>query len=240
MERPKQACPLSYLIRSPPMSLRLLSLFPWKVRHGEEPANSPSSKVNTERNFSASDLGSMISFFYLFAVLSLSAVVWHCGFTRAAAAPLLWGLACTSVGAALGFLFGIPKILQNDRPVTEAKESKSIDYRQQVNTNLTEISDWLTKIIVGLGLINLSKIPDKLSNIAQVLAVSLNPTEPSKDKAFALALILCFLILGFLFGYLSTRLFLQSAFSRADQEAALLRIAESAESAMATTEARIG
>jgi hypothetical protein len=214
----------------------LASLF--SNRQSEEGTNNPVQAQGNppQKKLSTSDLRGIVRFFYFFAVLSVGAVVWYCGITRTAAAPLLWGLACASVGAVFGFLFGIPKILQNDRPVTEAIEGKSIDYRQQVNTNLTEISDWLTKIIVGLGLINLNTIPSRLNNTALILAVSLNPSDPNKDKAFALALILSFLILGFLFGYLSTRLFLQAAFSRADQEAAFLRIAATA---IATTEARI-
>lgn len=217
--------------------MRLLSdLLRNKQREEGGNTSLPSQGNSSQKKAPNSDLGSIIRFFYVSAVLSVGAVVWYCGFTRTTAAPLLWGLACASVGAAFGFLFGIPKILQNERTLTEAKEGKSIDYRQQVNTNLTEISDWLTKIIVGLGLINLRNIPAQLSNTAHILAVSLNPSDPSKDKAFALALILCFLILGFLFGYLSTRLFLQAAFSRADQEASILRIAETA---IASTEARI-
>jgi hypothetical protein len=209
-----------------------------KNRQSEEGGNNllSSNESSSQKNFSTSDLRSITRFFYVFAVLSVSTIVWYCGLTRMAAAPLLWGLACASVGAAFGFLFGIPKILQNERPVAQDKENKFIDYRQQVNTNLTEISDWLTKIIVGLGLINLNQIPVQLSNAADILALSLDSSAPSNHKAFALALILCYLILGFLFGYLSTRLFLQAAFSRADQEAAILR---KTENAIATTEARI-
>lgn len=195
-----------------------------------------SDRNSARKKLPTSDLKSITGFFYVFAVLSVGTVVWYCGFTSTAAAPLLWGLACASVGAVFGFLFGIPKILQNERPIIDVGESKSIDYRQQVNTNLTEISDWLTKIIVGLGLINLNNIPTQFGNAAEILAVSLNSSDPNQNKAFALALILCYLIFGFLFGYLSTRLFLQAAFSRADQEAAILRIAETA---IATTDARI-
>ena len=172
------------------------------------------------RDATSSDMVRMSRFFYFFVALSVVVVVWHCGFTRAAAAPLLWAFACASVGAAFGFLFGIPKILQSGTTTSDAKGDQKSDYRQQVNTNLTEISDWLTKIIVGLGLINLSSIPVRLNNAAMALSGSVNPVDPNSHKAFALALIVCYLIVGFLFGYLSTRLVLQAAFSRADQAAA--------------------
>lgn len=143
---------------------------------------------------------------------------------------LLWALACLVAGAAIGFLFGIPKVLQKDdtaptKPadgssITESgvdRQEKADAYRQRVNTNLTEISDWLTKIIVGLGLVNLHKMPPHLGRLADILAGGLNPEAASKEKGFAVALIVCFAILGFLFGYLYTRLFLAGAFARADQ-----------------------
>jgi hypothetical protein len=194
------------------------------------------SESKLHRSDLSHDLINTTRFFYLFALTSLAAVVWHCGFTRSSATSLLWALACSTVGAGFGFLFGIPKILQSDKLKTESSKAGALDYRQQVNTNLTEISDWLTKIIVGLGLIQLHQIPPFLNRIADPLAVSLNSAEPYKEKAFALALIICFLVFGFLFGYLSTRLFLQGAFSRADQEAAALRRAEDQ---LATTDARV-
>jgi hypothetical protein len=179
------------------------------------------------------DVLNTIRFFIAFMVLGAIGIVWHCGFRReTAATSLLWALACLSAGAAIGFLFGIPKILQSDKlpapasdnkPAGSPPESKpsesSILYRQQVNTNLTEISDWLTKIIVGVSLINLKEFPPHLSRLADILAVSLDTENPAKEKAFALAIVICFSVIGFLFGYLSTRLFLAGAFSRADQGA---------------------
>ena len=202
---------------------------------------SPSNKDEYSKESSKIDLRKILVFFYIFAALSAFGVVLYCREVRIAAAVLLWALACSLVGAIFGFLFGIPKILQNQRPVIKEEESGTAEYRQQVNTNLTEISDWLTKIIVGLGLINLNTIPVYLSSAADILARSLNPAHADMNKAFSLALIVSYLILGFLYSYLSTRLFLQSAFSKADQEAAtIFDIARNAaDKVIATTEARI-
>lgn len=148
-----------------------------------------------------------------------------------AAAPLGAALACLVAGGGVGFLFGIPKILQADRLPDEgdAERRRTLTYRQQVNTNLTEISDWLTKIIVGLGLINLTEIPHRLDAVARRIAASI-ATPGAADVAptavaiarwvpLATSVLVFFTVVGFLFGYLSTRLFLQSAFSRADQAA---------------------
>ena len=81
--------------------------------------------------------------------------------------PMLWALACLASGGIIGFLFGIPRVLQdinaptimpknNEEDKDSANTSKS-SYRMQVNTNLEQISDWLTKIIVGVGLIELRR-----------------------------------------------------------------------------------
>src|SRR5215204_1310371 len=158
-------------------------------------------------------------FFIAYSVVCFATVIWHCG-RENAGTSFIWALASATLGGAFGFLFGIPKILQGSRLPEESASSAVIDYRQQVNTNLTEISDWLTKIIVGLSLINLAKFPPYLTAMARTLASSIEGSTPEKHMAFAYALIVCFSILGFLFGYLYTRLYLQGAFSRADQEAA--------------------
>lgn len=140
---------------------------------------------------------------------------------------LFWSSACLAVGAFAGFLFGIPKIIQSadwrkdSKKEGEKEEETDIDenYRQQVNTNLTEISDWITKIIVGLGLVNLQVIPGKIHSTAEILAKSLQGCGPAEEHvAFALGVIVFFTVMGFLFGYLMTRLFLAAAFSRADRE----------------------
>jgi hypothetical protein len=143
---------------------------------------------------------------------------------RAKLMALLWALACLAGGLCAGFLFGIPKIQQTDHSksgnantTTDSGSGADRQYRALVNTNLVEISDWLTKIIVGLGLINLKALPDLVLRGARVLATSLSKMDPSADYvAFAVAVILGFLAMGFLFGYLLTRLYLAAAFVRAD------------------------
>lgn len=126
-----------------------------------------------------------------------------------------WGLAYFAVLFLVGFLFGIPRVLQADN----AAEKKT-GYEQRVNTNLEQISDWLTKIIVGLGLVQLRTVPEKLHQAATFMAQSFTTgSAPPTNAAisFAGAFIVFFSVLGFLAGYLSTRLFLAAAFFRADR-----------------------
>ena len=122
------------------------------------------------------------------------------------------------VGALLGFLFGIPRTLQGERPpdVLERSSGGSApEYR--VNTNLEQISDWLTKILVGVGLVQLGAIIDALGNLADYIDRSLG--NPGGGAAFALGVVIYFAVGGFLIAYLWTRLNLTGAFARAETAA---------------------
>jgi hypothetical protein len=154
-------------------------------------------------------------------------VAWR-EFARTVGAGCLYAGAFFAAGALAGFLFGIPRSVprrQSDRASTgkdpaAAKDSAAdtVENRRAespfaTNTNLEDISDWLTKIIVGLGLINLKEIPQKLKALswyfAQVCGSGL--CDP-----IALALMIHFFIAGFFLTYLMTRLYLTGAFTRAE------------------------
>lgn len=78
-----------------------------------------------------------------------------------------------------------------------------------VNTNLEQISDWLTKIIVGVSLVNSDQIGNALWRAAGSMADSIGGKD---SQSLALAILVYFSVLGVLGGYLLTRLFLQRAF----------------------------
>src|SRR6202043_965823 len=59
-------------------------------------------------------------------------------------------------GGIVGFLFGIPRTVQGSAPSEKASQYKT-------NTNLEQVSDWLTKIIVGIGLVQIGHIVPALS-----------------------------------------------------------------------------
>jgi hypothetical protein len=86
------------------------------------------------------------------------------------------------------------------------------------NTNLEEVSDWLTKIIVGLGLVHLKDIEGIVASTAVNAAASISTQPASSDISIATALIVGFAIEGFFGGYIYTRMFLQGAFARSDSE----------------------
>lgn len=133
-----------------------------------------------------------------------------------------WALAYFACGFLVGFLFGIPRVLQGDgSPSSGANRTgqASSAYQQRVNTNLEQISDWLTKIIVGLGLVQLRSVPGYLYSASTWMSqsFSLDQGKGTTDAAsFAGAFIVFFSVVGFLGGYLLTRLFLAGAFWRAE------------------------
>lgn len=98
------------------------------------------------------------------------------------------------VGTLLGFLFGLPRTI----------EKASTESSLTSNTNLDQISDWLTKILVGLGLVQLGKVESGIESIAEAAAPALGGTTGA--MTFAVGLLVFSVIDGFLLGYLWTRI----------------------------------
>lgn len=131
------------------------------------------------------------------------------------ATSLLTASASFASGALLGFLFGIPRSLAASRQENDDDAAGAASRRLiEPNTNLEQISDWLTKILVGIGLVQLKQIGEGIGNLAEGLAPGLGG-EPN-GQAVAIALMVSFAITGFLCAYLFTRLRLQGAFALAD------------------------
>ncbi|GAA1986342.1 hypothetical protein [Kitasatospora viridis] len=127
-------------------------------------------------------------------------------------AGVMISCATTVVGALIGFLFGIPHVLGSNAAAAPAQSGQ-----YTANTNLEQVSDWLTKLLLGVGLTQLGS----LWHGARQLGHSLSPALGGRQDAtpFAVALVLYFLILGFLGGWLATRLMLAGALTRADGDA---------------------
>lgn len=119
-------------------------------------------------------------------------------------------LASLLVGIFLGFLFGIPRLNKQYNPSTDYAKM----HKYKPNTNLEDISDWLTKIIVGVSLTQASKIPNYLENLAQsILTKNKCVFICDYAQAIIIALIILFSISGFIIGYFYTRVYLPNLFS---------------------------
>jgi hypothetical protein len=149
--------------------------------------------------------------FGIVIILAYAARDWR-NFLGIASHGLLVAGASVLIGGFVGFIFGIPRTLQGGGEATPEAEARGVAYRP--NTNLEQISDWLTKILVGIGLIQLGKAPAQLARLADSLAPGFG--NASGSESFALTVVLYFAVSGFLFGFLWTRLFLPGAFRVAD------------------------
>jgi len=133
-----------------------------------------------------------------------------------AAVGLLWGLGCLAIGCLGGFIFGIPRVPPTPddakKPGANASSPGEAPAALGINTNLNEISDWLTKILVGLGLVQLRKVPDYVQRAGYYVGCGLGHNAQA-----AAGIIIFYLGLGFVSGYVLTRMFLSPAFYLADK-----------------------
>jgi hypothetical protein len=85
-------------------------------------------------------------------------------------------------GVLLGFLFALPRARRSEAyareqpspsqpAATELTSEREATTRP--NTNLEDISDWLTKILVGVGLIELASIGEALGRLSSAVAPAL-------------------------------------------------------------------
>jgi len=119
-------------------------------------------------------------------------------------------------GGGLGFLFGIPRLLTSGAAAHPTDQSATSTASYAPNTNLEQVSDWLTKILLGAGLTQIGSLPHRLRQLGDALAPVVGGDEGA--AGFAAALAVYFSVLGFLAGWLLTRLLLARALSAADRQ----------------------
>ena len=137
---------------------------------------------------------------------------------------LIIALAALGLGAFVGFLFGLPRSLTSSEvrasrlaAATNAQGAGAAPNQavagaggpgSEVNTNLEKISDWLTTIIVGVGLTKLEHIPRGLESFGDRVALYFG----YGGKIFGIGGGLFFLIAGFFLAYVGTRVKLSLIF----------------------------
>ncbi len=122
---------------------------------------------------------------------------------------LLVALASLVVGGFLGFLFGIPRAPTrtsnsagaSDAEVGTAAVSSS---GYEPSNSLEQVADWLTKILVGVGLVELRDLKEELAHFGARLDSTLQ--VPGIGIVSQLVLI-TFFVLGLLASFLWTRIY---------------------------------
>jgi len=211
---------------------RTFSLAPTESQKDRPTDESPDTEEESKREKKRS---AWLTRLVLLAALGLSAIVlyaiqydhWKAGVVASTASiGFLTAGAAWLIGTLLGFLFGIPhtrvaladpgwSASGSQKVAGEAAHGHQSDHRYDPSTSLEQISDWLTKIIVGVGLTQLGKIPLKLNSLAVYIAYSIGGGPA--NQAFALSICLYFSVCGFFFGFLWARLYMIEAFRAADE-----------------------
>ena len=139
---------------------------------------------------------------------------------------ILFAGAAFICGVMFGYLFGL-------RPSGQQKTADGQTSPPTIQTNLEEIADWLTKLILGAGLVSLTALPIPLRNFAIFMAKGVepnsafnpDPTVIQGNPAIVLAIMAFFSISGVLYGYLWTR-YEQAATSGEDIDSSALALVD--------------
>ena len=117
---------------------------------------------------------------------------------------LLIASAAISLGSFLGFLFGMPRAVIAASTTEENDAEAPLSYRP--STNLEQVSDWLTKILIGVGLVELRHIGGTLASMGHVVAGSLKNPPPGTEVVTQVVVV-AFSVFGFIAGFLWTRIY---------------------------------
>lgn len=204
----------------------------WHISKGESrrqvSANCQNDRNELRRDLAATRIVVIIGFLVGLAVIA----VWFLFYDRTGALEIfLWALAFYTCGVLLGFLFGIPRVLQDSSTAssqpeaTVGKPEERSAYRLLINTNLDDVSDWLTKIVVGVSLVEMRQITSSIyrfsswvagGTIGQQRVSGGLRGDPQFLAGVVAGVVVYFSVLGFLSGYLTTRMFFERAFSISD------------------------
>ncbi|HEX4982276.1 MAG TPA: response regulator [Ilumatobacteraceae bacterium] len=140
---------------------------------------------------------------FLIAVTASGGPYWSIGLQLT-----VYMFAAVALAGVLGLIFAVP------RARTESVEQTTERY--SANSNLEQISDWLTKILVGAGLVQLGSLPSGLGSMGDFLGEDLG--IPNAEAA-AVTIVLYGAGTGFLFVYLWVRLRLRVLLELSEKQA---------------------
>jgi Putative Ig domain len=118
---------------------------------------------------------------------------------------VLTALAAFLAGCLTGFLFGIPRVVSSG----QARLATSSEYAP--SSNLAEVSDWLTKLLLGAGLVQLTRLGAPISHLINKVAAGLHTTTAYSGPATVLAgaIMFGYVTIGLLDGYVVTTIWYQ-------------------------------
>lgn len=121
--------------------------------------------------------------------------------------------AATALGSFIGFLFGVPRSREPQKQGDAMLSHEPNSYLP--NTNLEQISDWLTKIMVGVGLVEIRSVLNWFSEVGAAAGSAIWPDAPG--RIIATSILVHYVLMGFFQGFLVAYLYLPKAFENARQ-----------------------
>ncbi|WNJ89586.1 hypothetical protein [Bosea sp. 685] len=144
---------------------------------------------------------------FLAALAALASGGWTTGIRVFSFGLLLFG-ACSISGWLLGLLFGIPRTLaraQSPQPqANSGTATVAAPQGTRVNTNLEDVSDWLTKTLIGVGLTQLYLVPGYIWRASGALN-HYGFAWKDSGQLLALSVFMYAFCGGFWLGYIATR-----------------------------------
>ncbi|MBL7257527.1 PASTA domain-containing protein [Paractinoplanes lichenicola] len=161
-----------------------------------------------QRGVSLFVVGLLFSMIVVSVLLALSSRDGGAGVTA-----FLLFVAAAAVGAGLGFVFGLPRAR-----AAEASEGGGVQPGTfyLTNSNLIKVSDWLTTIVIGLGLVNLGKVVPSMRSLARALHDPLGGTAYA--GAVGISVLVIGLMAGFLLNYLWTSIRVRELLEEAERQ----------------------
>jgi hypothetical protein len=127
-------------------------------------------------------------------------------------------------GCLIGFLFGIPRVvssgqLRHDTGQFRRDKGSGLPAPSSnlytPSSNLAEVSDWLTKLLLGAGLVQLTRLGAPISQLIDSVAAGLAPAAAagsanSAAKVMAGAILFGYVAIGMLDAYVVTTVWYQN------------------------------
>ena len=126
---------------------------------------------------------------------------------------MLTAAAALLSGCLIGFLFGVPRVVSSGQARLDPNDPSS-DYAP--SSNLSEVSDWLTKLLLGAGLVQLTRLGVPIGNLINHIAGALyvTPAYEEAAKVAAGTILFGYLAIGLLDGYVVTTVWYQRELTR--------------------------
>lgn len=122
---------------------------------------------------------------------------------------MLTALAAFLSGCVIGFLFGIPRVVSSG----ELRHDRG-PQAYTPSSNLAEVSDWLTKLLLGAGLVQLTHLGAPIGHLIDTVAAGLtastgSPVPSSAAKVMAGTILFGYSAIGLLDAYVITTVWYQ-------------------------------